>query len=745
MEFSIQEKISNFVEQQFPSFYNEEGPNFILFVKAYYEWLEETGNPIAEGRQLFNYRDIDNTIENFLIFYQKKYLYGIPFNVIINKRYLLKHILDVYRSKSSIQGYKLLFRLIYNEDVDVYIPSDDMLRASDGIWKEPKYVEIYGGQNLSSLIGKRIVGASSRTKANVEDYTREIVNGKIISSFYLSNISPKGGIFAIGEYLHDEQDIDSDELDEILSRSPKVIGSLGNIEIINGGANFVVGDVLKIVHRDPETGNIVSEGIEGEAKVVSISRKLGAVSFSVANTGFGFIANNILNFIYNSPSDSTGEGAGYSPGTLSNIRQITYSTDCIADYLEETLDAVSYGLPANSSANLSSNIGTALKFTTDFFGSLATISNVQTGEGYTQPTINFVKTIYNSNTLTGTLTYNIHSSSITGTSTEFDKYLEANSVMYIQANSSVSGTREYVVVKNVVSNTSITLYSPPIHNSTPTASYKVSPEILKSNFAAYDEVVNYLEVPISNLSDLDANVFSLPFVGNSSVSNLSIFNSGKGYVEGEIVTLYRYSSVSQPTIVSGGVGYSNGEFLYFIGGDAFRQASGFVRTNSNGTITSVTMTTFGSSYKSVPYITINTTSGNGAMLSVNLEEFSTDYEVVGRTLKTGVGIQKGFWTTTDGFLNADKYVQDSYYYQDFSYEIKTGLTLDKYRDILYNTFHIAGTELFGRLLVSMTEALPITVVDISGNAGTVSYLTSDSATLTSDSIVISSDMTFTIS
>ena len=63
MKFPIEQYISNFVQSQFPEFYNREGPNFILFLKAYYEWMEESGNPIHEARQLFNYRDIDNTLE----------------------------------------------------------------------------------------------------------------------------------------------------------------------------------------------------------------------------------------------------------------------------------------------------------------------------------------------------------------------------------------------------------------------------------------------------------------------------------------------------------------------------------------------------------------------------------------------------------------------------------------------------------------------------------------------------------
>ena len=139
MDFNIETKISNFIRNQFPSFYNEEGENFILFMKAYYEWIESENNPVYHSRNLLNYGDVDNTLEEFLEYFQRKYLYGIPFEVIVNKRFLVKHILDVYRSKGSIQCYKLLFRMIYNEDVEVYLPGVDILRASDGTWIEPRY------------------------------------------------------------------------------------------------------------------------------------------------------------------------------------------------------------------------------------------------------------------------------------------------------------------------------------------------------------------------------------------------------------------------------------------------------------------------------------------------------------------------------------------------------------------------------------------------------------------------------
>jgi len=66
MDFNIETKISNFIRNQFPSFYNEEGENFILFMKAYYEWIESENNPVYHSRNLLNYGDVDNTLEEFL-------------------------------------------------------------------------------------------------------------------------------------------------------------------------------------------------------------------------------------------------------------------------------------------------------------------------------------------------------------------------------------------------------------------------------------------------------------------------------------------------------------------------------------------------------------------------------------------------------------------------------------------------------------------------------------------------------
>ena len=63
-----------------------------------------------------------------------------------------------------------------------------------------------------------------------------------------------------------------------------------------------------------------------------------------------------------------------------------------------------------------------------------------------------------------------------------------------------------------------------------------------------------------------------------------------------------------------------------------------------------------------------------------------------------------------------KRIQDSYYYQDFSYVIRSGIQIDKYKNAIYKLLHPAGTAMFGsisiesRLEQSMKIVLGLTAI-----------------------------------
>lgn len=827
MEFSVEKYISNLVESQFPSFYQEDGPNFILFMKAYYEWMEESGNPIHEARNLFDYRDIDNTLESFLEHFQKKYLYGIPFKVISNKRFLLKHILDVYRSKGTIQCYRLLFRLIYDEDIDIYLPGRDMLRVSDGTWVEPKYLEVSDTEISPTLRGKTIYGVISGTTATVENFIQESYNQDIVDIIFISNILPVGGDFEINEPILVVGQIPNKEN---IEKAPVVLGSLNSLDITAGGQNFVVGDVVKIVYKDPLTDEISSYGVDGLVKVTSLRSALGTVNFNLISGGFGFMAN-AETFAYRGVDDITGNGASFAVGSISSQQNITYNTDLICNYSQINIDSTSYTFPGNASANLTSTMGSCFQFANDYFGEVATLSNIKIGNNYTSAGNAFIRSVQTSLPLQGNVVYNsnhvkvfsvsqsgnasgynnndvvvvrnndggtnavitfttnssggnlvftisnpgtafttltpnlsINSSGfgtpsgnsnvstiavrflpyITGDNTVFDVVFANNDAISLRANSSLSSTEERVIIKKVVNSTCVFLYGNPTLNSTPSSTYKAAPAILPSQFAIYESTMSRTD---GTINGLNANVTMLPNLGNNTVGTVSILNSGKGYVQGELVKGYLSSGVSEITVVSGGTGYKNNEILTFLGGDPAVSANGYISTDSNGTIISGTLVFAGSDYKIAPEITIETANGSGAELTAKISEYNTNREISGRVVKRGIGYGRGYWSTTRGFLDADKYIQDSYYYQDYSYEIGVARTLDKYREILYNTFHPAGSEMFGKFLLINREAANVQILSESESADTtlfantymlasITSLRADSNTVTIDKYII---------
>jgi hypothetical protein len=64
--------------------------------------------------------------------------------------------------------------------------------------------------------------------------------------------------------------------------------------------------------------------------------------------------------------------------------------------------------------------------------------------------------------------------------------------------------------------------------------------------------------------------------------------------------------------------------------------------------------------------------------------------------------KRGNWTTTDGMADELKYLQDSYFYQKFSYVLKTGVDVADWKDSFNRLVHPSGFIFFGELYVFIT-------------------------------------------
>jgi hypothetical protein len=102
----------------------------------------------------------------------------------------------------------------------------------------------------------------------------------------------------------------------------------------------------------------------------------------------------------------------------------------------------------------------------------------------------------------------------------------------------------------------------------------------------------------------------------------------------------------------------------------------------------------------------------------------------------------GFYLNTDGFLSADKKIQDSDYYHNFSYEISSEKSLNDYTETVNRVAHPAGMQLLSKyLLKNITQDL----VTIAANVYSSNTLqTTNANTSHSSNVFFGNNSNFTL-
>lgn len=265
--------VSPYIASQFPFHYRESYPQLVEFVKMYYTWLEQSDQAIGHARRLQEYRDIDETPEEYIQYFKNKYLPYLNFNTNIDKRTLVKHVQDLYRSKGTARGVDLFFKLVYGVPAEVYYPAVDLFRLSDNTWQKRKYLEIGQIELINEFIGKKVIGTRSGATAFAERFVQKKVGDAYINLLFISDI--------VGDFLYKEK-ITYEGLTETNKRKPMVLGSLSRLDITTGSSGFSVGDVVN-VESDSGYGAV--------ARVSRVFDTTGVVDFKLVDGGWGYTAN----------------------------------------------------------------------------------------------------------------------------------------------------------------------------------------------------------------------------------------------------------------------------------------------------------------------------------------------------------------------------------------------------------------------------------------------------------------------
>ena len=363
----IEKTLSNFIKEQFPDFYKEEGPDFIAFMTNYFEFLEKEGYPINLSRNLPEIRDIDSTIEPFLQYFSAKYMRNIPKQVVGNKREFVKRIKDLYRSKGSDNGFKLLFRLLYDEDIDIYLPKNDILKASDGVWVEENIIELTKSSINKDMVDKLIEGFDSGATAFVSDYREFFVKGRTVNIAVLDNIS---GDFQADEFLLWEG------IDRTLA--PRILGSPVEFEVVSSISGIPINTILESDDLDTR-----GEGIKNIVTNTFVGS--GVINFTLENGGTGYSLDADISIT--SGSNTSGQDANFVIQSITDTSLFLNNNLVIEPYSNVQLDSTTFAFDVSddsslSTANLETMIDVGLVIEFIEVGTIERIRTINPGSNY---------------------------------------------------------------------------------------------------------------------------------------------------------------------------------------------------------------------------------------------------------------------------------------------------------------------------------------------------------------------------
>lgn len=289
----VEKNVAFKIANQFPAYFREYGPELVDMVEQYYRFVESEPNMgVYNSRRMFEYRDVGTTLSEMLIFFKKKYMADLP-NIEndTTARFVLRNVMDLYRRKGTESGLKLFFRMFYEEDIDIKYPATQMLKPSNSKWRTGAYLQLFSNNgrffskdrsieySYVDLLSKDIYGSISKARAIVDKINFVYLNKTLTPIVYL--VSVKGKFTKYDDILakFDGEDINFGKMN----------GSPSSIEIDPEGdtatTGNAIGDILRI---ESEYGNgatvIVTELIEEFTGTIKYLLKDGGFGYTIPNT-----------------------------------------------------------------------------------------------------------------------------------------------------------------------------------------------------------------------------------------------------------------------------------------------------------------------------------------------------------------------------------------------------------------------------------------------------------------------------
>jgi hypothetical protein len=258
---------------------NSNYENFHTFLKAYYEWMEQTGKVSDRTKNLLSYKDVDETTEEFLDYFTNDFLPFFPKETLLSKEETIKVARQLYQTKGTPASYEFLFRVLFNSEFEVFNTKEAVFKASSGLWYVSKSLKLASSnRNFLNTKNLRVFGIESKSIATIE--AAVLVGEK--TEIFISDIER---LFESGEFVKIVDSNNQDVLFDGEILTAKIVGQISQIKINSQkrGSLYQPGDPVVVYDGMDDPVNGV-----GASAIVSETTKGSLQRINVVNGGFGY-------------------------------------------------------------------------------------------------------------------------------------------------------------------------------------------------------------------------------------------------------------------------------------------------------------------------------------------------------------------------------------------------------------------------------------------------------------------------
>ena len=720
------------ISSQLPEFVRDDPSyaNFVLFLQAYYEWMEQNDNVTDRTKNILNYKDVDETTSEFLDYYTNDFLSYFPKEILADEKKVIKFAKELYQAKGTPASYQFLFKVLYGTDVDFFYTKDTVLKASSGKWYVAKSLKLAtSNPNFLNIQNLRAFGETTKSIATIE--TSVIVGNKI--EVFISNIER---LFQSGEII---RIVDSNNQDVLFDGAPlraKLVGQLSQIRIDpnNRGLLYQPGDPVIVYGGLNSDEGIGATATVGTTTTGSIQR------VSVTNGGFGYRVDP-----FGKISVTNAPGAILRVGSLNPVAANTANATYIPiDYIGKksliTIGAANYVFSNIATANANTTLANAFTFTAFTTFPISSVLVDNGGGGISQIPVATANTTYTSED--NAVTPDLASLGILA------PIQIVSGGTYYLANDRIDivggiGYGAYANVTSVSANGQILTVSYVYPQGSTRPQYPLggmgyrleslpTANVVSSNVTASGAV---LSVP----GILGAGAeFGISVDRAGSITTINIQNYGEDYVATPNVSL-KVQDIVVSNIALTSIPQT---------GDIVYQGTDFANSSYKATVSEANITTPYAeptqsiwtvrvyNYNALPStsLTLKVNDKNITMPISDVTTYGDGTAKATASFLNGLTISEGQYLDSAGQLSAYD-VLESEIYNNFTYEITLEKEIAKYRNVLLDLLHPTGMRVLGRYALKSNNTLDFTAFNLLEAGHTLGFYTGTTgsyATMESD-------------